>query len=49
MTLHSSGRALTRLKKSPTAGGDRYCWGGNSFGAVGDGTTKDVPTPTLLP
>src|SRR6186713_478445 len=28
-----------------TAGGEARCWGGNMYGAVGDQTTEDQPSP----
>ena len=32
-----------------TVGGDVACWGGNSFGQIGDGTTTARTSPVVLP
>ena len=32
-----------------TASGALYCWGGNSLGQVGNGNSKDVKAPLLIP
>jgi alpha-tubulin suppressor-like RCC1 family protein len=32
-----------------SSGAGPFCWGRNTFGAVGDGTTDDRSTPVLLP
>lgn len=31
-----------------TAAGDAYCWGGNGYGELGDGSTTDRPAPTAI-
>ncbi len=38
----------TALSCAITLTGDVYCWGRNADGEVGDGTTIDRPTPTLV-
>jgi alpha-tubulin suppressor-like RCC1 family protein len=53
-TLVSGGAAFTSLAAGAfhvcgiTSGGAAYCWGDNSHGQVGDGSTTDRNVPTLV-
>lgn len=48
----SSGETITDIKSDETtcaiANGKLYCWGDNSHGQVGDGTTTNRSNPTLV-
>ena len=40
--------AVKHFSTGVTASGVGYCWGGNQYGEVGDGTTTERNTPTLV-
>ncbi|MDB5183710.1 MAG: chromosome condensation regulator, partial [Candidatus Saccharibacteria bacterium] len=48
----STGLSLTAIRGDTQmcsiANGKLYCWGSNSYGQIGDGTTTDRTTPTLV-